>query len=129
MRRTLLLATLALVSIACSAQDSLDGFSGSVTGQGAVSGHVYIESCGPSLAPGRCPQQGVSSMMVTFSGDRKTVVTVRSDSRGAYTARLPAGAYTASIGDIGQPLDQATITVRAGETARLDFRIRSAAVG
>lgn len=118
-----------LVCTACSAQESMDSFTGSVTGQGAVSGHVYIESCGPSLAPGSCPQQSAPSMKVTFSGDRRTLVTVRSDAGGAYAARLPAGAYTAYIGDIGQPLDQETVAVRAGETKRLDFRIRSAAVG
>ena len=119
MARELLAAALILISTGCSAQEKLDSFSGSVSGQGVVSGHVY--NC--------CPQQGVASMKVTFSGDRKTVVVVRSDATGAYTARLPAGAYDAYIGEGGQPFDQGIVSIRAGETRHLDFRIRSAAIG
>jgi hypothetical protein len=125
MRWITLLAAVACLCAACTGPDAI----GSLTGQGTVSGHVYVESCGAAPGPAACPKQGVASIKLTFSGDPRTVVTVRSDSGGAYSAQLPAGAYAAYAGESGQPLDEETVSVRAGEARHLDFHIRTASVG
>jgi hypothetical protein len=80
-----------------------------------VSGHVHWPDC-----PSPCPP--APDVPVHFSTATNTWSAV-SDSAGAYTIRLPPGAYTVIAGNADRSPYPQALTVRAGDAVTLDLTV------